>query len=288
MTSSVLIGGEDWGAAVGAAGRGEWLILRAAWSAVEPKRGEYDEGLIEADRRALIAARKQGVEVILVAHSGGLPDWQIERDGWLDGDALAGFGCYVDRLAHAYGELVRHWVGLWEPLGEAAIYEADRGKVARTLLDVQSSAWLHLRKAPGPGGAGTVVGVAERFDVVSRRRDRLGADALGRIAGALGRTAAEEAWRRSAPHALVAVLSSGRLAPPFGAVGELSGGTAASDFTVALRPTVQDLHQIWLTGRAVFVLGDVGVAEEAAKQGVRVLGAAPYTGSSTTSNLPKS
>ncbi len=254
----VDLGGADWAAAVASADPSAWLVLHASWAAVEPERGQYAEPVLEAGRKALIAARRRGVDVLLVTHAGGLPDWQIARDGWLDSDALAGFGCYVDRLAHTWGELVKHWVGLWCPLAEASLYERDRARAARVLLDAQASAWLHLRKAPGPGGGGTLVGVAERFDVPRRRRDQL-------VAGLLG--------QGSEAHQLVQILSTGQLAAPFSAVGELPNGTAASDFTVALAPNREDLHRIWRTGRGVFVLDAPGVAEIAEEEGVRVLGA---------------
>lgn len=272
MIRGIAEGGADWLESVERADPAEWLVLRAAWCAVEPQKGRYDEGAIEADRRALIAARRRGVDVILVAHSGGLPDWQIAREGWLDVDALAGFGCYVDRLARSFGELVKHWVGVWEPLGEAAVYEGEHGRVARRLLDAQSSAWLHVRKAPGPGGGGTLVGVAERFDIPVRRRDQLAGRVLGQVAGLLGRREGLDAWCQPAAHSLVGVLASGRLAPPFGAMGELSGATPATDFTVAIQPSVADIHRLWRTGRSVFVMGATRAAEQANDEGVRVLG----------------
>lgn len=256
MIRPIVVGGPSWEDAIERADPAAWLVIFAKWSTVEPEKGRYDDAVLGHARRALITARKRGVDVILVAHSGALPDWQIERDGWMDRDAIAGFGCYVDAAAHSWGELARHWIGLWEPLGEAMVYGDDHRRVARTLLDAQASAWLHLRKAAGPSGGGTLVGVAERFDQPQRTRDRL----IGRSPEA---------------HALVSVLSSGRLAAPFGAVGELPNGTPATDFTFAIQPNLSDMHQLWRSGRSVFVLGDPNVAAEAEAQGVRVVGAAP-------------
>ena len=85
-------GGTEWAVAVETAPNGAFLTLDIAWCAVEPEKGRYDEGALDEARRALIVARRRGIEPIVVAHRGGLPDWQIERDGWLDPDALAGFG----------------------------------------------------------------------------------------------------------------------------------------------------------------------------------------------------
>jgi len=254
----LIRGGARWDEAVDAAPAGAYLALDVTWAAVEPEKGRYDDATLDELRRALIAARKRKVDPMVIVHRGGLPAWQIEREGWLDADALAGFGCYVDCLAHHCGELARYWVGTWEPLGEAALYEADRKRVARTLLDAQASCWLHLRKAPGPGGGGTLVGVAERFDVQRPRRDRLFGELLGREPEA---------------HALVTTLATGQLVPPFGAVGELPNGTPATDFSVAIEPTLADLHRAWRTGRSLFVIGDAAVVAQAVDQGVHVLGA---------------
>lgn len=258
MIRPLIRGGARWDDAVEAAPAGAYLALDVTWAAVEPEKGRYDDATLDALRRALIAARKRKVDPVVIVHRGGLPGWQIERDGWLDGDALAGFGCYVDCLAHHCGELARYWVGTWEPLREAALYEGDHKRVARSLLDAQASCWLHLRKAPGPGGGGTLVGVAERFDVVGRRRDR----EIGRLLG-----------REPEAHALVTTLATGQLVPPFGAVGELPNGTPAIDFTVVIEPTLADLHRAWRTGRSLFVIGDPAVVARAVDEGVNVLGA---------------
>ena len=278
------IGTGSWREAVEAAPPG-WLILHAAWARVEPERGRYDDGELERGRAALIAARKRGVEPVVCAHAGALPDWQIAREGWVDPDVAAGWGCYIDRLAHAYGELVRVWVSMWEPLAEAAWYDEERALVARTLLDALATAYLHLKRAPGTAGKPPWIAVVERFaswqegegqrlPAALRVRSRLDAALRGRLG----------------PEALVAVLATGRLQPPFGTMGELPNGTPAVDVigvrweggrrvTDGERSGGDDpdalqatLDRVWKHARPLLLVGGpAGAAEQAWERGVRVM-----------------
>lgn len=270
-----VIGTGSWAEAVAKAGPG-WLVLRASWAEIEAVRGEYDSAVVERGRAALLAARKRGIEPVISVHSGALPDWQLAREGWLDPDVGAAWGCYVDRLAHAYGELVRFWIAFEEPLYEAAWYDEQRGMVARGLLDAIAVAYLHLKRAPGTAGRPPWVGVVERF--ASWREGRL----RGRVDAALR--------GRLGPESLVRVLATGRLSPPFGAVGELPNGTHALDW-VGLRwegvRRVTDgertgevdeealdatLERIWLHARPVALFdAPPGAAERAWARGVRVM-----------------
>lgn len=202
---------------------GDTLILRAAWAMLEPERGRYDDDAFATVRRAVIAARRAGLEPLVVAHDGALPDWQIARGGWLDRDALAGWGCYVERLASTLGEVLRAWVPVDGPLDEAAAYDADARRVARVLLDAHAAAYLHLRRGPGFGGRPAAVGVIERWtdDTALPVVRRVLRAAAGLPPGGPAPTDAD---------ALVRVLATGRLAAPFAPFGELPNGTPALDF----------------------------------------------------------
>jgi hypothetical protein len=186
--------------------------LFASWARGEPERGAYAEAELLGWRRAAAAARRRGAEVWVVAHAGALPDWQIARGGWLDPDALANWGCWVDRLAHTLTEVVAGWFGLWDPLGEAAWYGADARRVARLLLDAQAAAHLQLHR--GSGALARQVGVALTL-------------APPAIDGVRGRALlvthlmVSEAWVRAA--------TTGRVGPPFALTGELPNGTGAVD-----------------------------------------------------------
>lgn len=247
----------EWAEGVERTAPGGWLLLFASWARVEPERGSYDDGEVAAGRKALQAARRKGVEPVVVLHAGALPDWQIARDGWLDPDALSAWGCYADHAAHHLGEQLRWWVGLWEPLREASFYDGDGRRVARLLLDAQSTARLHLRKQPGPGGRIPAVGVVERWGATRRRVTLPGLDA-------------------DPADALVEVLSTGKLKPPFSPVGELNNASPAADwYGIRADGDVETLLvRTWAWGRQLVVVdGDAVAAERARARGARVLAA---------------
>lgn len=234
-----------------------WLVLHASWARVEPERGRYDDAEVAAGRKALAAGRRKGLELVVVLHSGALPDWQIARDGWLDPDALSAWGCYADHAAHHLGEQLRWWVGLWEPLREAAFYDGASRRVARLLLDAQSAARMHLRKQPGPGGRIPSVGVVERWGATRRRVSLPGLDA-------------------DPADALVEVLSTGRLKPPFSPVGELPDASPAADwYGVRTSGDAEDLLvRTWSWGRPLLLVnGDPAAGERARARGARVMAA---------------
>lgn len=268
----------DWAEAVEIAPPG-WLLLRASWAAVEPERGRYDDGVVERMRRALPIARRRGVEPVVVLQDGGLPDWVIARDGWLDPDVNAGWGCYVERLGRHLGELLRFWVGMWGPMAEARWYGQDARRAARAMVDAQSTAWVLLARNPGHGGRPPQVGVADHWAAWAGE-------------GIRGR-AEVELRQRLGPDALVKVLASGKLQPPFALTGELSNGSPAADFVGVIwdgrvrvpseRRDGDDpaaltavLTRTWAHQRPVFVVGGDPAAITAAEAaGVRVLAHVP-------------
>lgn len=202
------IGGADWGAAAEGAAPGA-LLLTARWSEAEPERGRFDADLRERWRAAVVTARRRGVEPLICLHDGALPIWQIERGGWLDPDALAAWGCYVDWVARGLAELTRCWFSLHGLLREAD-WALDRApEAARRLIDAHAHARLLLQRSPGFGGRPCEVGVIED----AGPEEIAGRD---RAAGA----------RRAA---LLEVLRSGRLRRPFALAGELPNGTPALD-----------------------------------------------------------
>lgn len=272
--TSGSIAAASWEEAVETAAPG-WLVLHASWAAAEPERGRFDTGLFERGRRLLHRARRRGVEPVVCLHRGALPDWQLARDGWLDPDAPAAWGCFADKLAYAWGEQLRWWITFWEPLEEAAWYDDERARVARLLLDAQATAYLHLRRGPGPGGRPAQVGLVESW-------------AAWREGGVRGRL--ESALRAHlGPDALAKVLFTGRLAPPFAPVGELPNGTPALDWLgvrwrgvlrVGDRARLEGdgaeeladtLDRLWAYSRAlVLVGGPEEAADRARGRGIRV------------------
>jgi beta-glucosidase len=221
----------DWEGAAANAGPGP-VVFSAAWARVEPERGRYDDAELAGYRRAVIAARRRGQDPVVVVHAGALPDWAIAREGWLDADALAFWGCYVDRLGHTLAEAVGTWLTLWDPLGEAGWYEGEARRVGRVLLDAHAGAYLQLRR--GTGAHAARVGVAV---------------ALGGATGFLGARVA-----RFATEAWVRAVATGRLGPPFALTGELPNGTAALDLLGLIGAPGGDRHGVDAHGRPVLHL----------------------------------
>lgn len=191
-------------------------IVTASWARIEPARGAYREVELDTLAANVRAVRAEGAEPIVVLHAGALPDWVIAYGGWLDPDVLAGWGCYVDRVAQRVGVFVRFWAPLRGPLEEAGWYEGEARAAGRTLLDAHAGAYLHLRRSQGFGGHPPEVGTIATW-------------AHWRGTTLRGRAEAE-LTSRLGPDAWVSVLASGRLAPPFGIFGELPNGTPALDW----------------------------------------------------------
>ncbi|MDP2309426.1 MAG: hypothetical protein Q8P18_25620 [Pseudomonadota bacterium] len=219
LAGTVWRGSWDRGAAQAAPGT---LVLFASWARAEPERGRYDEAELAAWRHAVVTAKKRGAEVWVVAHSGALPDWQIAREGWLDPDALANWGCWIDRLGRGLSESVTGWIALWDPLGEAAWYEGEARRAGRVLLDAQAAAYLQLHR--GTGAMAREVGVAVTLSP-PRPPERPLRGVRHRILTA-AHHAATEGWVRAA--------ATGKLGLPFAITGELPNGTAALDRVVVL------------------------------------------------------
>lgn len=270
----------DWEAAVDAASPASWVLLSASWARVEPARGTYDRAELQRYRQAVQRARKKGVEPVVCLHNGALPDWQIARGGWLDNDSPAMWGCYVDTVARELGEMLSWWMVFWSPLTEAAWYGEPRAthRVARTLLDAHAGAYLTLHRGPGFGGRPAQVGLIEGWGTwkpANNLNPRHHADVSMR--------------ERLGPDALLKVLATGRLAPPFSVFGELPNGTPALDVlgvqwlgTVPLpagtpEPGDPDgcartLQRVWSHGRPILALDAPESAVQAADSaGVRVL-----------------
>lgn len=192
------------------------VVVRVSWARVEPARGAYAEAELEAVALRLRELRAAGAEAVVSLHAGALPDWVLARRGWLDPGVLADWSCYVDRVAQRVGVHVARWAPFEDPFGEAAWYDGAAHAVRRTLLDAHATAYLHLARTQGAGGARPQVGV------VMRAVERVAEGWRGRVERARAEAWGEEAWLR--------VLATGRVAPPFGLGGELPNGTPALDW----------------------------------------------------------
>ncbi|MGQ0615903.1 MAG: family 1 glycosylhydrolase [Acidimicrobiia bacterium] len=92
--------------------------LTLEWARLEPRPGRHDLAAVEHYRDVLRAARAVGVEPWACLHHLSLPGWfsQDER-GFLDEKmARLVWPAHVDWVAESFGDLVRGWVPVQEPL----------------------------------------------------------------------------------------------------------------------------------------------------------------------------
>lgn len=188
-----------------------YRLVPVSWARIEPRRGEYDEVELAERSVAVRELRKSGEEPIVILHAGALPDWMISRHGWLHPDAMAGWGCYVDRVAQKLGVHVAYWLPIHGMLAEADWYEGERKAVVRSLIEAHATAYLHLKRSQGFGGKPPEIGMVESD---SGRSGSTGFRGFSRIS----------------PVAIARVLATGKWSPPLGFFGELSNGTPALDF----------------------------------------------------------
>jgi beta-glucosidase len=90
--------------------------LSLEWSRIEPRPGEYDPEAIRHYRDAIEYLRTRGMEPVVTIHHFTHPRWFVERGGWENQEAVDAFGRYVRKVVDIYGDLVRYWVTINEPV----------------------------------------------------------------------------------------------------------------------------------------------------------------------------
>jgi hypothetical protein len=185
------------------------VVLSLSWAGIEPERGLFNPNLLQELDQSLTLARRRKIEPILCLHSGGLPDWQLAKGGWLDPDVGAAWGCFVDKVARELAEKISYWIVFRSILKESAWYRGEERKAALAMIHAHASAYLTLHRGPGFGGRATRVGCLEPVEDGNRIRER---------------------FMHWSSLACIDSLATGRLKLPFSPIGELSNGTPALDF----------------------------------------------------------
>src|SRR5439155_22101951 len=86
------------------------------WSRIEPEEGHFsDEGLRHYGD-VIDALKTRGMEAVVTLHHYTIPRWLAARGGWDSGKIERYFTRYVGRVAEAYGDRVRWWITLNEPV----------------------------------------------------------------------------------------------------------------------------------------------------------------------------
>jgi beta-glucosidase len=86
------------------------------WSRIEPEEGRFSDEGVKHYRDVLEALKSRGIEPVMTVCHYTLPRWLAEKDGWENGHIERYFVRYVKHVADAYGDLVRWWITLNEPV----------------------------------------------------------------------------------------------------------------------------------------------------------------------------
>ena len=87
-----------------------------SWSRVEPRRGEFDEAVLERYRRFVDHLIGLDIEPVVTLFHYTHPSWFHEKTPWTSTSSVLAFSRFAARVAQALGPRVRFWVPLNEPL----------------------------------------------------------------------------------------------------------------------------------------------------------------------------
>jgi beta-glucosidase len=90
--------------------------LSLEWSRIEPTPGFFDPDAIAHYRDVLEYLRRLGIEPVVTLHHFTNPRWLSAKGGWETAEVVDAFGRYVARAVDAFGDLVRYWVTINEPV----------------------------------------------------------------------------------------------------------------------------------------------------------------------------
>jgi len=86
------------------------------WSRIEPEEGRFSEEALEHYREVILELRARRLEPVVTIHHYTFPRWLAAKGGWDVADIERFYVRYVERVVDAYGDLVRWWITLNEPV----------------------------------------------------------------------------------------------------------------------------------------------------------------------------
>lgn len=97
------------------------LRLTIDWSRLEPKKGVWDDDVVDLYGEILRAAKQNNIAVWAVLHDGPLPGWFSDDErGFSNDDAVnLTWPRHVDRVAETFGDAVSAWVPVMDPFTRA-------------------------------------------------------------------------------------------------------------------------------------------------------------------------
>ena len=202
--------------------------LSLEWSRIEPRPGEFDPAAMRHYRDVLEYLRRRNVEPVVTLHHFSNPIWLAERGGWENAEVVDRFGRYVAEVVSAFGDLVRYWVTINEPVIYAGMgYLAGAWPPGRRSLPLFAAVVRHMLAAharaariihESPIRADAQVGVAHHLRVIDPYRRLMPGD---HFVARLG----EATFNR----AVLSSIVDGRYRFPFGR-GHIPDGRESLDF----------------------------------------------------------
>ncbi len=86
------------------------------WSRIEPEDGRFSDTALQHYRDVIEALRARGIEPVVTIVHYTLPRWLADKGGWECPDMEKFYLRFVTRVVDSYGDLVRWWVTLNEPV----------------------------------------------------------------------------------------------------------------------------------------------------------------------------
>jgi beta-glucosidase len=87
-----------------------------SWSRIEPEPGKFDEDALQRYRRFIDHLLAIGLEPVVTLFHYTHPRWFHDLSPWTHPRSVDRFGLFAAKVAEAFGEKVRMWVPLNEPL----------------------------------------------------------------------------------------------------------------------------------------------------------------------------
>jgi beta-glucosidase len=86
------------------------------WSRIEPEEGRFSDEAIQHYREVIDALHARGIEPVVTLHHYTIPRWLAAKGGWESADIERHFVRYVETVMRHYGDRVRWWITLNEPV----------------------------------------------------------------------------------------------------------------------------------------------------------------------------
>jgi len=83
------------------------------WARIEPEQGKFDKKEIEHYKKVIDSLKKRGLEPFVTLYHWTLPNWFVEKGGWLNKESVKYFTRYVEFVVKNLD--VKFWVVLNEP-----------------------------------------------------------------------------------------------------------------------------------------------------------------------------